>query len=196
MNDVKPKILEFSIGSFFSGYRKIAWVDSISYSTVKKIKWPKCRDCYSAICKDCFSKIRFHFHKRLHRFYANDPPQNPDNWFKYGNSPFSKKHFEKISQDALYPNYLPYLLDHPVGILPRKKVWLDFWKEMDRLDIWNWQKSYRQIEPQDGLFWELKIKREGRRHRRIVGGQERYPKGFNQFVKIMEGLAYTQLWQS
>ena len=43
-------------------------------------------------------------------------------------------------------------------IIPSEQEWIEFWKKMDQIDIWNWSRDYEpEGEVLDGYFWNLKI---------------------------------------
>ena len=72
---------------------------------------------------------------------------------------------------------------------PSTKEWEEFWQTVDTLKVWSWEKEYIS-EIYDGIQWELRIKRKGRR-RRIISGSNAYPqpKGtFNSFIKAINKL--------
>jgi hypothetical protein len=54
-------------------------------------------------------------------------------------------------------------------IAPSPAQWRHFWKTMDDIDIWGWEKRYEpgtRFEPaalvRDGTHWSLTLRREGR----------------------------------
>ncbi len=78
---------------------------------------------------------------------------------------------------------------------PSTKDWEEFWHEVDVLKVWSWKKDYYNEGVDDGLQWELKIKREGRRRRRIFGSNAYpEPKGtFNSFIKSLNKLSNSKI---
>ena len=78
---------------------------------------------------------------------------------------------------------------------PSTKDWEEFWHEVDALKVWNWKKDYYDEGVDDGLQWELKIKRQGRRQRRIFGSNAYpEPKGtFNSFIKALNKLSNSKI---
>lgn len=71
--------------------------------------------------------------------------------------------------------------------LPNKKETEIFWKEIDKLHVWAWEKEYINNDILDGFGWELKIKRKGKRKKKIEGFNS-YPKDkafFNKFLECM-----------
>ncbi len=78
---------------------------------------------------------------------------------------------------------------------PSTKDWEEFWQTVDALKVWSWKKDYYDEGVDDGLQWELKIKREGRRRRRIFGSNAYpEPKGtFNSFIKALNKLSNSKI---
>ena len=79
--------------------------------------------------------------------------------------------------------------------IPNDKETKLFWKKIDEFDVWSWKKEYTNNNILDGFGWELKIKRKGKRKRKITGYNS-YPedeKFFNNFlecIKIFTGLDF------
>ena len=61
--------------------------------------------------------------------------------------------------------------------------------------MWSWEKEYINSDIIDGTEWELRIKREGRRRRRISGlNAYPQPKGtFNSFIKALNKLSNSKI---
>ena len=78
---------------------------------------------------------------------------------------------------------------------PSTKDWEEFWNEVDALKVWGWEKDYNDDDVCDGTQWELTIKREGRRKRRIFGSNAYpEPKGtFESFVKALSKLSKSEI---
>ena len=78
---------------------------------------------------------------------------------------------------------------------PSTKDWEEFWHEVDVLKVWGWKKDYYNEGVDDGVQWELKIKRQGRRRRRIFGSNAYpEPKGtFNSFIKALKKLSKSKI---
>ena len=78
---------------------------------------------------------------------------------------------------------------------PSTKDWEEFWHEVDVLKVWSWKKDYYNEGVDDGLQWELKIKRQGRRRRRIFGSNAYpEPKGtFDSFIKALNNLSKSKI---
>ena len=78
---------------------------------------------------------------------------------------------------------------------PSTKDWEEFWNEVDVLKVWSWEKDYYNEGVDDGVQWELKIKRQGRRRRRIFGSNA-YPEPrgtFNSFIKALNKLSNSKI---
>ena len=71
--------------------------------------------------------------------------------------------------------------------IPSAKDWDEFWEKVDKLKVWNWKKDYHNDDVLDGTQWELTIKREGRRKRRIFGSNA-YPKPRGTFISFIKAL--------
>ena len=61
--------------------------------------------------------------------------------------------------------------------------WRKFWKTIDEINVWKWNKEYYDNSILDGTQWELLIKRKGRRKRRIFGSND-YPNEDNELLKL------------
>ena len=79
--------------------------------------------------------------------------------------------------------------------IPSAKDWEEFWNEVDALKVWGWEKDYNDDDVCDGTQWELTIKREGRRKRRIFGSNAYpEPKGtFDSFIKALNKLSKSEI---
>ena len=63
-----------------------------------------------------------------------------------------------------------------------------FWKNIDELDVWSWDKDYTNDQVLDGFDWELTIKKIEQKEKKIYG-YNNYPKDkkfFNSFLKCMK----------
>ena len=78
---------------------------------------------------------------------------------------------------------------------PSTKDWEEFWHEVDVLKVWSWKKDYYNEGVDDGVQWELKIKRQGRRRRRIFGSNAYpEPKGtFDSFIMALKKLSKSKI---
>ena len=104
--------------------------------------------------------------------------------------------YEKIvwQNDKLYHFFERSFLEEDFTI-PSTKDWEEFWHKIDALKVWGWKKDYYDEGVDDGLQWELKIKRQGRRRRRIFGSNAYpEPKGtFNSFIKALNKLSNSKI---
>ena len=81
----------------------------------------------------------------------------------------------------------------------RKKIKLDeskilyFWKRIDELNVWNWNKRYEdEMAMTDGYTWEVKLRnRDGKS--KYSSGYEKYPKTFKKFVDELNKLFETKI---
>ena len=96
--------------------------------------------------------------------------------------------YEKIiwKNNKLYHFFDRSFLEEDFTI-PSEKDWEDFWKTVDKLKVWSWDKEYNNDDILDGTQWELEIKREGRRKRRIFGSNA-YPKPKGTFISFIKAL--------
>ena len=95
-----------------------------------------------------------------------------------------------------YPEDIEVMPDEVlIETAPLPKEWEEFWKTIDELKIWNWDKEYFNKHIMDGTQWELKIKRQGRRRRRIFGSNA-YPEPngtFTNFIKALNRLSNSNI---
>jgi len=81
----------------------------------------------------------------------------------------------------------------------RKKIKLDesrilyFWKRIDELNVWNWNKRYEdEMAMTDGYTWEVKLRnRDGQS--KYSTGYEQFPKTFKEFVDELNKLFETKI---
>lgn len=45
----------------------------------------------------------------------------------------------------------------PLEIEPAKEQWIEFWKKIDEIGIWNWNEDYDTADFLDGIEWRIKI---------------------------------------
>ena len=78
---------------------------------------------------------------------------------------------------------------------PSTKDWEEFWHEVDALKVWSWKKDYYDEGIDDGTQWELRIKKQGKRGRKIFGSNAYpEPKGtFNSFIKALNKLSNSKI---
>ena len=63
----------------------------------------------------------------------------------------------------------------------------NFWKKMDEIDVWNWEKNYSIGEICDGHMWKLHIRnKEGKT--KVVNGHSEYPSNFNKLIRALNNL--------
>ena len=63
----------------------------------------------------------------------------------------------------------------------------NFWKKMDEIHIWNWEKNYSIGEICDGHMWKLYIRnKEGKA--KVVNGHSEYPHNFNKLIRALNNL--------
>ncbi len=80
-------------------------------------------------------------------------------------------------------------------IVPLEKDWEIFWQEVDKLKVWSWKKEYFNKGVMDGTQWELEIKIEGKRRRKMFGSNA-YPKPkgtFDSFIKALNRLSNSDI---
>jgi hypothetical protein len=82
--------------------------------------------------------------------------------------------------------------DHGMGYmrefqLTDRKI-KNFWKKMDELNVWNWQKKYDPAgEICDGHMWKLYLRnREGRAM--VANGHQEYPYNFKKVLNALNNL--------
>ena len=81
----------------------------------------------------------------------------------------------------------------------RKMIKLDeskilyFWKRIDELNVWNWNKRYEdEMAMTDGYTWEVKLRnRDGKS--KYSTGYEKFPKTFKKFVDELNKLFETKI---
>ena len=78
---------------------------------------------------------------------------------------------------------------------PSTKDWEEFWQAVDALKVWNWKKVYNNDDVLDGTQWQLRIKKQGKRGRKIFGSNAYpEPKGtFNSFIKALNKLSNSKI---
>ena len=78
---------------------------------------------------------------------------------------------------------------------PSTKDWEEFWQAVDVLKVWGWKKDYYNEDIKDGTQWGLRIKKQGKRGRKIFGSNGYpEPKGtFNSFIKALNKLSNSKI---
>ena len=104
--------------------------------------------------------------------------------------------YEKIvwQNDKLYHFFERSFLEEDFTI-PSTKDWEEFWNAVDTLKVWSWKKDYYNEDVHDGTQWELRIKKQGKRGRKIFGSNAYpEPKGtFNSFIKALNKLSNSKI---
>ena len=63
----------------------------------------------------------------------------------------------------------------------------NFWKKMDEIDVWNWEKNYSIGEICDGHIWKLHLRnKEGKA--KVVNGHSEYPHHFDELIIALNNL--------
>ena len=89
--------------------------------------------------------------------------------------------------EDLKSNYGSYPDNTPLDVsISDQSDWNKFWKVMDEINVWKWNKDY-WTDICDGTQWELLIKTKGRRKRRIFGSND-YPKEDNNLSKLQAAM--------
>ena len=198
----KPKIFEFSLHGFPRRPKGVVWVNYISPNSFKKILLAKNQEeligtpirfqrCLVPLSRETHYSWREN-DSRIHVLEKKDFQLHD----KMNELLFQRRElFEKnlkgffSSEASRGVRYIGL----PMPIKPRKEEWKSFWEELDVLKVWNWDKEYINRDMLDGTQWELNVKREGRRHRRIYGSNA-YPEGFDNLLKAIEKLSRVRLW--
>ena len=104
--------------------------------------------------------------------------------------------YERIiwQNDKLYHFFERSFLEEDFTI-PSTKDWEEFWNAVDTLKVWSWKKDYYNEDVHDGTQWELRIKKQGKRGRKIFGSNAYpEPKGtFNSFIKALNKLSNSKI---
>ena len=77
-------------------------------------------------------------------------------------------------------------------VIPLTRDWEQFWEVIDTINVWGWEKEYHTDDILDGTQWELKIKRPGKRKRRIFGSNA-YPKNFMLLINALNKLLKSKI---
>ena len=79
--------------------------------------------------------------------------------------------------------------------VPSTTDWEEFWQAVDALKVWSWKKDYYNEDVHDGTQWKLKIKKQGKRGRKIFGSNGYpEPKGtFSSFIKALNKLSNSKI---
>lgn len=57
---------------------------------------------------------------------------------------------------------------------PDERLWRNFWRSVNRLDVWSWQRNYTTPGVMDGTDWSMLLRYQGRSVR--SSGSNGYPK--------------------
>lgn len=80
-----------------------------------------------------------------------------------------------------------YTLAETVAIHPSPDDWDDFWKRLESLGVWSWEKEYVQHDVCDGTNWSLELKRRGASF--SAAGSNAFPEHFDSFCNAVANLA-------
>ena len=112
----------------------------------------------------------------------------------------------KGSEQGLTFNYFSASKKKEQKIVPTKEAWEKFWKALDELKVWEWEKRYDNRNVRDGLVWSLKIQHGDRSV--SSGGTNGYPgsdlhemagpmpsQRFKEYQEAVEALISRPLWK-
>ena len=71
--------------------------------------------------------------------------------------------------------------------IPNNEETKHFWKKIDELDVWSWKKKYSNDEILDGFGWEMIIKRNGKKEKKVYGYNS-YPNNKKYFNKFLNSI--------
>jgi len=69
---------------------------------------------------------------------------------------------------------------------PDNNSWKKFWEEIEKIDIWNWEKSYVNYNVLDGCDWSIEIKYNNKKIK--SSGSNAWPENFKGFTQALEDL--------
>ena len=78
--------------------------------------------------------------------------------------------------------------------VPNEKQTKLFWNQVDKFDVWSWKNKYVNDGINDGFGWELKIKRKGKKKKKINGFNS-FPKDEKFFDKFLKTIADFSDWE-
>ena len=80
------------------------------------------------------------------------------------------------------------IIGHGVEVQLSERKLKNFWKKMDQIDVWKWEKDYSPMGGVcDGHVWELRLRsKEGKA--KVVNGHQEYPRNFNKLIKALNNL--------
>ena len=107
----------------------------------------------------------------------------------YANNIKIRKHYNSIEiQKSDAPIFHE---EEKVLIKVSKEEWIKFWRKMDKINVWEWQKDY--FNPVlDGTQWELTIQANGRGKIKVFGSNA-YPDNFQSFLNAVNLIANTKI---
>ena len=82
--------------------------------------------------------------------------------------------------------------EEKVLIKVSKEEWIKFWRKMDKINVWEWQKDYFNPHILDGTQWELIIQGNGRGKIKVFGSNA-YPDNFQSFLNAVNLIANTKI---
>ncbi len=101
--------------------------------------------------------------------------------------------YESNSFPSPGPEILELKADNKGSIMQGLEVQLterkikNFWKKMDELNVWNWEKNYSFGEICDGHMWQLNLRnKEGRV--KVSKGHSEYPYNFKKVIGALNNL--------
>ena len=101
--------------------------------------------------------------------------------------------YESNSFPSPGPEILELKADNKGSIMQGLEVQLterkikNFWKKMDELNVWNWEKNYSFGEICDGHMWQLNLRnKEGRV--KVSKGHSEYPYNFKKVINALNNL--------
>ena len=71
-------------------------------------------------------------------------------------------------------------------LAPSRAAWQAFWKEIDAINVWKWDKEYIDKKVVDGQSWNLHFERGSKKVR--SEGSNRFPPQFERYEKALERL--------
>ena len=105
------------------------------------------------------------------------------------NNKINYQFFEKSFYDDEEPNKVFNVT------APSTTDWEKFWEAVDALKVWSWKKDYYNEDIKDGTQWGLRIKKQGKRGRKIFGSNAYpEPKGtLNSLIKALNKLSNSKI---
>ena len=82
--------------------------------------------------------------------------------------------------------------EEKVLIKVSKEEWIKFWRKMDKINVWEWQKDYFNPDIYDGTQWELTVQGNGRGKIKVFGSNA-YPDNFQSFLNAVNLIANSKI---